>query len=43
LLRADTIDYDTARAYSTNPGNFRLQVADFVEVNGKPEPVEVER
>jgi twitching motility protein PilT len=43
LLRAGTIDYDTALAYSTNPGNFRLEVADFLEANGKPEPVEVER
>src|SRR6195256_5343245 len=43
LLRAGTIDYDTALAYSTNPGNFRLEVADFLEANGTPEPVEVER
>ncbi len=44
LLRAGTIDYDTALAYSTNPGNFRLEVADFLEAggNGKREPVEVE-
>jgi twitching motility protein PilT len=43
LLRAGTIDFDTALAYSTNPGNFRLEVADFLEANNKPEPVEVER
>ncbi len=43
LLRAGTIDYDTALAYSTNPGNFRLEVADLVEANNKPEPVGVER
>src|SRR5882672_3312936 len=45
LLRAGTIDYDTALAYSTNPGNFRLEVADFLEANGnaKPETVGVER
>jgi twitching motility protein PilT len=43
LMRAGTIDFDTALAYSTNPGNFRLEVADFLEANGKPEPVEVER
>jgi twitching motility protein PilT len=43
LLRAGTIDFDTALAYSTNPGNFRLEVADFLEANGKPEPAEVER
>jgi twitching motility protein PilT len=43
LLRAGTIDFDTALAYSTNPGNFRLEVADFLEANSKSEPVEVER
>jgi twitching motility protein PilT len=43
LLRAGTIDFDTALAYATNPGNFRLEVADFLEANSKPEPVEVER
>jgi len=43
LLRAGTIDFDTALAYSTNPGNFRLEVADFLEASGKAEPVEVER
>src|ERR1700719_3463387 len=31
LLRAGIIDFDTALAYSTNAGNFRLEVADFVE------------
>jgi twitching motility protein PilT len=43
LLRAGTIDFDTAMAYSTNPGNFRLEVADLVESSNKPEPVGVER
>jgi twitching motility protein PilT len=50
LLRAGTIDYDTAFAYSTNPGNFRLEVADYLESGGnakQPDPdateVEVER
>src|SRR5690242_2041193 len=49
LLRAGTIDFDTALGYSTNPGNFRLEVADFLEAGGdaKPDPsaaeVEVER
>jgi twitching motility protein PilT len=50
LLRAGTIDYDTALAYSTNPGNFRLEVADYLESGGnekQPEPaateVEIER
>jgi twitching motility protein PilT len=30
LVRADMIDYDTAMAYSTNPGNLRLQLADLL-------------
>jgi twitching motility protein PilT len=44
LLRAGTIDYDTAIAYSTNPGNFRLEVADYLEnaANSSPAEVEVE-
>jgi twitching motility protein PilT len=46
LLRAGTIDFDTALAYSTNPGNFRLEVADFLEGGQKADAdteVEVER
>ena len=31
LLRAGTIDYDTAMAYATNPGNLRLLLADLLE------------
>ena len=29
LIRAGTIDYDTAMAYSTNPGNLRLILSDL--------------
>jgi len=29
LIRADMIDYDTAMAYATNPGNLRLQLTDL--------------
>jgi len=46
MLRAGTIDFDTALAYSTNPGNFRLEVADFLEGGGNTQEateVEVER
>ena len=50
LLRAGIIDFDTALAYSTNAGNFRLEVADFVEGGGNAKEsdhasaeVEVER
>jgi len=37
LLRGGTIDYDTAIAYATNPGNFRLEVADYLEANAGAE------
>jgi len=47
LLRAGTIDFDTALAYSTNPGNLRLELADLLDDGGKAKdsgraPVEVE-
>jgi len=47
LMRAGVIDFDTALAYSTNAGNFRLEVADLVEGAAKGDraasEVEVER
>jgi twitching motility protein PilT len=48
LLRADVIDFDTALGYSTNPGNFRLEVADLLDAAPKDSgrastEVEVER
>src|SRR3984893_110510 len=50
LLRAGTIDFDTAMAYSTNPGNLRLELADLLDDSGKakdrgraPSEVEIER
>ena len=30
LIRAGMIDYDTAMAYATNPGNLRLQLSDLL-------------
>ncbi len=42
LLRAGVIDFDTALGYSTNPGNFRLEVADLLEAAPKDSPTEVE-
>jgi twitching motility protein PilT len=45
LLRAGTIDFDTAIAYSTNPGNLRLELADLLDGNGgtkESEATEVE-
>ena len=29
LIRAGTIDFDTGMGYATNPGNLRLELADF--------------
>ncbi len=49
LLRAGTIDLDTALGYSTNPDNLRLELADLIDgdVHAKTDPapaeVEVER
>src|ERR1700726_4880909 len=37
LIRADMIDYDTAMAYATNPGNLRLQLSDLA-ANLPPAP-----
>lgn len=45
LLRADTIDFATAMAYSTNPGNLRLELADFLDGSGNTKesaPTEIE-
>ena len=37
LIRAGMIDYDTAMAYATNPGNLRLQLSDLL---GEAPPVQ---
>jgi twitching motility protein PilT len=46
LLRAGTIDLDTALGYSTNPGNLRLELADLIDgddhAKTDPAPAEVE-
>jgi twitching motility protein PilT len=31
MIRAGVIDMDTGMAYATNPGNLRLELADFAE------------
>ena len=36
LIRAGTIDLETGLSYSTNPGNLRLEMADFSEEAGNP-------
>jgi len=49
LLRAGVIDLETALAYSTNPGNLRLELADLVDADANAktdsasDEVEVER
>ena len=38
LIRAELIDYDTAMAYATNPGNLRLLLGDLgLELTPPPE------
>ena len=36
LVRADVIDADTGFTYATNPGNLRLELADFLDGQKKP-------
>ena len=51
LVRAGVVDLDTALGYSTNPGNLRLELADFIEnqanstqtTEGNSTEVEIER
>jgi twitching motility protein PilT len=40
LIRAGMIDYDTAMAYATNPGNLRLQLSDLLGEAPAPKPVQ---
>ncbi len=42
LIRAGTIDLEIGLSYSTNPGNLRLELADFSE-RDIPEPVHSKR
>ena len=42
LIREGVIDLDTGLAYATNPGNLRLELADFVQ-SPDPEPKETEK
>ena len=34
LIRSETIDFETGMAYATNPGNLRLELADFTSSVG---------
>jgi len=36
LIRSETIDFETGMAYATNPGNLRLELADFTSSVGVP-------
>lgn len=40
LIRAGVIDFETAMTFATNPGNLRLEMADYIDENikQKPEP-----
>ncbi len=31
LVREGTVDYETAHAYATNPGNFEIELADYLQ------------
>ena len=33
LIRAGAIGFETGMGYATNPGNLRLELADFVEID----------
>jgi twitching motility protein PilT len=52
LIRAGTIDFETGLGFATNPGNLRLELADFLENpaqaapkpnDSKPTEIEIER
>jgi twitching motility protein PilT len=38
LIRAGVVDFETGLTYSTNAGNFRLEMADFLEDRLRPKP-----
>ena len=38
LIRSEVIDFETGLTYATNPGNLRLELADFVESHAKARP-----
>src|SRR5262249_3359999 len=35
LIRADVLDFETAMGFATNAGNLRLEMADYLENQGK--------
>jgi twitching motility protein PilT len=38
LIRAEVVDFEIGITYSTNPGNLRLEMADFLDSSTKPQP-----
>jgi twitching motility protein PilT len=38
LIRAGIVDFETGLTYSTNTGNLRLEMADFLEDRAQPKP-----
>jgi twitching motility protein PilT len=38
LIRAGRVDFETGLTYSTNAGNLRLEMADFLEDRAQPKP-----
>jgi twitching motility protein PilT len=38
LIRAGIVDFETGLTYSTNAGNLRLEMADFLEDRAQPKP-----
>jgi twitching motility protein PilT len=38
FIRAGTIDFETGLGFATNPGNLRLELADFLDNPDKPAP-----
>jgi twitching motility protein PilT len=52
LIRSGAIDFETGMGFATNPGNLRLELADFIEnsnnsapkpADSKPAEIEIER
>jgi len=46
LIRAGTVDFETGLQFATNPGNMRLELADYLEnpnVSARPKAVRQER
>ena len=38
LIRAGVVEFETGKSFATNPGNLRLEMADFVEEHATGTP-----